>query len=54
MSDKLIFFLADNMAMIMNFAAGMIIYYGITNKNSQVTMFGCSLFIVSMMLTIFV
>ena len=42
------------MATIMSIAAGTIIYYGITNKNSNVTMFGCSLFIVSMMLTIFV
>lgn len=54
MIDRIIFFLADQMATIMSIAAGTIIYYGITNKNSNVTMFGCSLFIVSMMLTIFV
>ena len=54
MIDRVMFFLADSIDTIMSIAAGMIIYYGITNKNSQVTMFGCSLFIVSMMLTIFV
>lgn len=54
MSDKFIFFLADNIDTLMSIVAGTIIYYGITNKNSQVTMLGCSLFIVSMMLTIFV
>ena len=52
--DRVVFFLADHIATIMSIAAGTIIYNGINNKNSQVTMFGCSLFIVSMMLTIFV
>ena len=53
MSDKFIF-LADHIIPLMLFSAGIIMLSGVINKNSEITMVGCTLAMIAIMLANFV
>ena len=54
MIDKFIFFLANLIIPLMCFSAGMMMLSGVINKNSEITLAGCALAIMAMMITTFV
>lgn len=54
MIDRVMFFIADNIDTAMSIAAGVLIAYGVLDEDTRITMVGCTLAIMAMMLTIFV